>query len=134
MTPRQKLQLAYELAFHPVRRIQIWTAWRKGLIRDKAVLEELLDMACALHQRLPEAPHVTSRALRRLAGYQASSRMYRAPSLLRRFRGQLGRTDPIPEEVPSWMVRDIALPPFSRRRPPSTEGSESSLSLDPINF
>jgi hypothetical protein len=127
MTPRQKLQLAYEIAFHPVRLNQVWNAWGRGLIKDRGALEELLDLACALHQRLPEAPHVTARALRRLASYQAGARMYRAPSLLRRFRSQVGGATPIPEEVPAWMVRDIGLPVFGRPNKSSTQGAESFL-------
>jgi hypothetical protein len=34
--------------------------------------------------------------------------------MLRRFRSRLGATAAIPEEVPAWMVRDIALPVYGR--------------------
>jgi len=79
------------------------------------LLAELLDMASTLHQRLPECPDAAARALRRLARYQAVSRLYRMPSMLNRFRGRLGRQNDVPVEVPAWMVRDIALPVFGRK-------------------
>src|SRR2546430_14094630 len=114
MTPREKLQLAYELAFHPARLNAVWNDWDKGVIPDLAELRVVVAWAMALHQRLPEAPGVASRALHRLATYQATARVYRLPSMLRRFHEKLGGTEAIPEEVPSWMVRDIALPVFGR--------------------
>ncbi len=114
MTAREKLQTAYELAFHPVRLNEAWNEWERGGISDLAQLRELVDWALTLHQRLPEAPAASGRALRRLARYQANSRLYRLPSMLRRFRQRLGSSDDIPEEVPAWMVRDIGLPVFGR--------------------
>jgi hypothetical protein len=117
MTAREKLQTAYEIAFHPARANDVWNQWERGLISDVAELRELMDWAVTLHQRLPEAPAVSGRALRRLAGYQANARLYRMPSMLRRFRAELGGGAEIPEEVPAWMVRDIGLPVFGRRGP-----------------
>lgn len=76
----------------------------------------MVDWDLTLHQRLSEAPAVTGRALRGLARYQAASRLYRLPTMLRRFRHRLGETEPIPNEIPPWMVRDIALPVLSRVR------------------
>ena len=116
VTPRQKLQMAYELAFHPARLNAAWNEWEKGTAADVAGLRLVLDWALTLHQRLPEAPAVTGRALRRVARYQATARLYRLPSMLRRFRERLGAAGPIPEEVPAWMVRDIGLPIFGRVR------------------
>jgi len=123
MSPRQKLQLAYELAFHPARLNAAWNAWEKGHGMEVAALREVLDWALMLHQRLPEAPAVSGRALRRLARYQANARLYRLPSMLRRFRARLGEVCEIPEEVPAWMVRDIGLPAFGRS-PHHSAGSE----------
>ena len=117
MTPRAKLQTAYELAFHPARLNAVWNEWERGSITDLAALGELLDWALTLHQRLPEAPAVSARALRRLAHFQVTARLYRLPTMLRRFRAKLDGTPAIPEEVPAWMVRDIALPVFGRRGP-----------------
>ena len=56
MTPRQQLQMAYELAFHPARLNAAWNEWEKGTIADLALLRQVLDWALTLHQRLPEAP------------------------------------------------------------------------------
>jgi hypothetical protein len=36
--------------------------------------------------------------------------------MLRRFQAKLGIQTPIPEEVPSWMVRDIGLPALGKNR------------------
>ena len=116
MTPRQQLQMAYELAFHPARLNAAWNEWEKGLVSDLALLRQLLDWALALHQRLPEAPAVSGRALRRLARYQATARLYRLPTMVRALRAKLGAAGEVPEEVPAWMVRDIGLPVFGRER------------------
>ncbi len=115
MTPREKLQLAYELAFHPARLNAVWNDWEEGKFADLDGLRLAVDWALMLHQRLPEAPAASGRALRRLAGYQARARLYRLPSMLRRFRERVGGTSAIPEEVPAWMVRDMGLPVFGRR-------------------
>ena len=114
MSPRETLQRAYELAFHPARLNAAWNDWEHSAIADLAGLCQEVDWAMALHQRLPEAPAVSGRALRRLARYQATSRLYRLPTMLRRFRERLGTTGEIPEEVPAWRVRDISLPVFGR--------------------
>ena len=121
MSPREKLQVAYELAFHPARLNAVWNDWDRGRVRDVAVLRETVDWALTLHQRLPEAPDVSMRALCRLARYQAHARAYRLPSMLRRFRAELNppSVNPpsdLPEEVPAWMVRDIGLPVFGRSK------------------
>jgi hypothetical protein len=120
MTARQQLQMAYELAFHPARLNAAWNDWEKGGIADLALLRQVLDWALTLHQRLPEAPAVSGRALHRLARYQATARLYRLPSMVRAFRARLGGAGDIPEEVPAWMVRDIGLPIFGRERRAST--------------
>ena len=117
MTAREKLQLAYELAFHPARLNAAWNEWEKGRVPDLTDFREVVDWALTMHQRLPEAPQATARALRRLALYQAKSRLYRQPSMLRRFRERLGSAGELPEEVPAWMVRDIGLPVFGRASP-----------------
>ena len=114
--------MAYELAFHPARLNAAWNEWEKGTIADVALLRQVLDWALTLHQRLPEAPAVSGRALLRLARYQATARLYRLPSMVRAFRARLGGAGEIPEEVPAWMVRDIGLPIFGReRRPPASK-------------
>ena len=112
MNPREKLQLAYELAFHPVRLNEVWNRVERETQPQPAALREAADWAAALHQRLPEAPDVSARALKRLAAYQAASRLFRMATAVNRFREVLGNRTAVPAEVPAWMVRDIALPPF----------------------
>jgi len=112
MNCREKLQLAYQLAFHPPRLNEIWNRVENGTQSDIASLRDAADWAAALHQRLPEAPDVSARALKRLAGYQAASRLFRMATAVSRFRAVLGNRSEVPAEVPAWMVRDIALPPF----------------------
>lgn len=119
MTAREQLQMAYELAFHPALLNAAWNRWDQGAVSDPTTLRSVIDWALALHQRLPEAPAASARALRRLAGYQARARVYRLPSMLRRFRTALGGTSNVPDEVPAWLVRDIGLPVFGRTK---TEG------------
>lgn len=116
MNTREKLQLAYELAFHPARLNEIWNGVEKGTERDPELLREVADWAAALHQRLPEAPDVSARALKRLAAYQANSRLFRMATAVNRFREFLGNRAEVPTEAPAWMVRDIALPPFGPAR------------------
>jgi hypothetical protein len=101
MSPRDKLQFAFELAFHPPRLNAVWNDWEGGRISDVATLREAVDWALMLHQRLPEAPAVSLRALGRLARYQVRARAYRLPSRLRRFRAGLGESSGLPEEVPA---------------------------------
>ena len=117
MTPRQQLQMAYELAFHPARLNAVWNEWEKGACRDVPALRVAVTWALMLHQRLPEAPAVSGRALRRLALYQATARLYRLPTMVQRFHQRLGEAGKIPDEVPAWMVRDIGLPVFGRVSP-----------------
>ncbi|MBI3852541.1 MAG: hypothetical protein HY298_19970 [Verrucomicrobia bacterium] len=112
MNVREKLQLAYELAFHPARLNEIWNGVEQGTAHDLAALREAADWAAALHQRLPEAPDVSARALKRLAGYQANARLFRMVTAVNRLREVLGNRSAVPPEVPAWMVRDIALPPL----------------------
>jgi len=114
MTAREQLQWAYELAFHPARLNAAWNQWERGACADVQVLRSALDWALSLHQVLPEAPAVSARALRRLARYQANSRLYRLPTMLRRFRERVEAAGSIPPVVPAWMVRDIAIPVLGR--------------------
>ena len=127
MTPRQQLQMAYELAFHPARLNAVWNEWERGAVADLALLRQVLDWALTLHQRLPEAPAASGRALHRLARYQATARLYRLPSMVRAFRARLGGGGEIPEEVPAWMVRDIGLPVFGRERQRAAGGDQKSV-------
>lgn len=123
MTAREQLQWAYELAFHPALLNAAWNTWERQTGADPQALRLALDWALALHQPLPEAPAVSGRALRRVARYQAMARVYRLPTMLRRFRQRVGASGSIPPEVPAWMVRDIGLPVFGRQAGSSTRTS-----------
>ena len=54
MTPREKIQFVYELAFHPPRLNAVWNRIKIGDAVDKEQIGELLNMALLLHQALPE--------------------------------------------------------------------------------
>ena len=71
MTPREKLQLSYEIAFSPPRLNEVWARIRAGAIQNNEETAELLDTALLLHQALPESDYPSQRALARLAQYQA---------------------------------------------------------------
>src|ERR1035437_4208305 len=96
LTPRQQLQMAYELAFHPARLNAAWNDWEKGTIADLALLRQVLDWALTLPQRLPEAPAASSRALHRLARYQATARLFPLPSLGRTLPARVGAAGGVP--------------------------------------
>ncbi len=63
MTARAQLQWAYELAYHPARLNAAWNSWEKGNLADAESLNETVSWALMLHQRLPEAPAVSGRAI-----------------------------------------------------------------------
>jgi len=71
MTPREKLQLSYEITFFPPRLNELWARIRAGTIENNEETAELLDTALLLHQALPESGYPSQRALARLAQYQA---------------------------------------------------------------
>jgi len=113
MTPRERIQVAYELAFFPPRLNGLWNRVRDG----GTVSEEeskALDDAARLHLALPEDCH-SQRALERLALFQAKSRAFGMPAFVRGVRRRLGRPALTDSAVPARLVRDIALPPLARR-------------------
>ena len=112
MTPREKLQYSYELAFHPPRLNAAWQQIKKGEAEDD--IKELLDTALLLHQALPETGFASQRALQRLALYQAKSRAFGMVAFLRNIRTKLGCKELGQHVVPGNLVRDIGLPPFCR--------------------
>lgn len=116
MTARERLQLSYELAFHPPRLNAFWREvclWNPGQHEERA---EVLDDAERLHLALPDAGFSSQRALERLAIYQARSRAYGMPRFVRAVRRHLKRKELTEKEVPGRLVRDIALPVFGRAR------------------
>ena len=117
VTAREKLQAAYELAFHPPRLHEVWGRIKKGDIEDRELLVELLEMAMTLHRVLPERGYSSMRALKRLAYYQAASRGFATVTFLHNVYRHLTGTEPqLPDAVPGEWVRDIGLPPFSHHQ------------------
>ena len=115
MTPRERLQLAYELAFCPWRLNGKWRGW----VADPASADpdelRALDDAARLHLPLPQRPVSSTRALYRLARFQAESCAYRMRTFIGNVRRALNRAEISETEVPVGMVRDVALPLFQRR-------------------
>lgn len=112
MTPREKLQYSYELAFYPPRLNAAWQQIKKGEAGEE--IKELLDTALLLHQMLPETGFSSQRALQRLALYQAKSRAFGMVGFIRNIRSALGCRELEEHVVPGALVRDIGLPPFCR--------------------
>lgn len=114
MTPREKIQLGYELAFHPPALNRLWGGLRHGRSSLDQETCEVPDMAAMLHLALPEQGYASQRALAQLALYQARSRAFGMPGFVRAVRRHLGRPPIAAAEVPGHLVRDIALPVFGR--------------------
>jgi len=116
MTPREKLQLSYEIAFFPPC-LNVFT----GKLRTASCLVdsdflEALDDARRLHLALPSKGYASQRALERLAIYQARSRAYRMPDFIDAVRQKIGRPALSETQVPCRLVRDIAIPQGESRR------------------
>jgi hypothetical protein len=116
MTPREKLQYCYELAFYPPRLQVLWYHIKTGALPASPELRAALDTALLLHQTLPEGGYGSQRALERLAGYQARARAFGNVRFLRNIRRTVGCKPLDLHEVPGHLVRDIGLPEVSRRR------------------
>ena len=114
MTPREKLQYCYELAFYPPRLNALWYCIKTQSPEQPSDVGELLDTALLLHQALPERGYASQRALNRLALYQAKARAFGMVSFLTNLRRYLGRPPLAARTVPGHMVRDIGLPPLRR--------------------
>ena len=112
MTARDRIQLACELAFFPPRLNGLWSRIRGGGVptSDEA---KALDDAALLHLALPD-DYSSQRALERLALFQAKSRAYGMPRFIRNIRRHLGLPELPDTAVPARLVRDIALPSWTR--------------------
>ena len=117
MTPRERLQLVYELAFFPPRLHRFWNELRDAAEFDPNETRELLTDALSLHLALPERGFQSNRALKRVALYQAKSKAYGTESFIKNIARQLGM-DVIPKanRIPPGMIRDLKLPEFSHAR------------------
>jgi len=121
MDSREKLDQAYALAFDPPSLNALWSRIKRREVVEIGETAELVDMAIMLHQALPDGGYSSQRALKRLAIYQARSRAFGMPRFLRNIRKALGAGQPLEAgQVPVKMIRDIALPEFSRH--PATLG------------
>lgn len=110
MTPREKIQLSYEVAFYPPRLNFVIGKMRTGsFVADNDFLDAL-DDARRLHLALPSKGYGSQRALERLALYQARSRAYRMPDFIDAVRQKMGRLAISETQVPCRLVRDVALP------------------------
>ena len=114
MTPREKLEYAYRLAFYPPELNRVWYQIKTHSVARPDEIGVLLDMALLLHQALPERGFASQRALNRLALYQAKSRAFGMVRFLKNIRMKLGRKPILEHVVPPSMVRDIGLPQLSR--------------------
>jgi hypothetical protein len=114
MTPREKIQLSYEVAFYPPRLNFVIGKMRTGsFVADNDFLDAL-DDARRLHLALPSKGYGSQRALERLALYQARSRAYRMPDFIDAVRQKMGRLAISETQVPCRLVRDVALPQDGR--------------------
>lgn len=115
MTGREKIQYCYELAFYPPRLNEVWYRVKRGLVAPDDELGELLDTALLLHRILPSEGYASQRALNRLALYQAKARAFGTVKFLENIRRHMGRAPLAETVIPGHLVRDIGLPPLSRR-------------------
>jgi len=116
MTARERLQLAYEYAFCPWRLNGRWRSWLAAPAAADADELRALDDAARLYLPLPQKPVSSKRALYRLALFQAGGCEHRMRVFIHNVRTALGRPALAEREVPVGLVRDVALPRFSRKR------------------
>ncbi|MFA7230666.1 MAG: hypothetical protein WC071_05300 [Victivallaceae bacterium] len=114
MTPREKLQLSYEIAFFPPRLNKMWGEWKKTHTKPDIDTGDALDIALMLHLKLPESGYNSLRSLTRVAVYQAKSRAFGMPTFIRAVRNHFGRPPIGITEIPGEYIRDFALPVFGR--------------------
>ena len=114
LTARERLQLAYELAFCPWRLNGKWRGWLAAPERADADELRALDDAARLHLPLPEARVSSPRALLRLARFQAEGCETNMRTFVGNVRRALRRPALAETEVPAGLVRDVALPRFRR--------------------
>jgi len=115
MTPRERLQLAYEYAFCPWRLNQRWRQWLAAPSDADADELRSLDDAARLYLPLPQRPVSSKHALYRLAAYQAGGCEHRMRIFIGNIRQALGRPPIEESEIPVGLIRDVALPRFERK-------------------
>ena len=112
MTARERLQLAYEIAFLPRRLNGLLRGWLNDPASVPADELKALDEAAMLHLPLPQGGYASVRALYRLAAYQAGSCDYGMRGFIDNVRRRLNRPALTVTEVPSGMVKDVVLPKY----------------------
>lgn len=112
MTPRERQQLAYELAFLPERLNGMWRKWDEA--RPAVDPDELkaLDEAAMLHLPLPEGNAFASNAVYRVALYQAGAAPYGMRTFIANVRKRLGRPALDAREIPPSLLAEVALPGY----------------------
>jgi hypothetical protein len=117
MTPRERLQFVYELAFFPPSIHCFWREISTSDDFDKTVIRQLLADALSLHLALPEKGFQSQRALKRVAGYQASAKAFGTESFIKNIGEHLG-LDILPgtDKISPGMIRDLKLPEFSHKK------------------
>ena len=113
MTARERLQLAYEIAFLPRRLNGLWRVWKTC---PSAIPEDqlkALDEAAMLHLQLPEGNGAPIGARYRLALYQAGASDYHMRTFIANVRRRLHRPELTMTSVPPGMVRDVILPKYN---------------------
>ena len=113
---RERLQLAYELAFYPPRLKELWQRLKAGTEENLEQTGELLDEARLLHHALPDSGYDSQRALNRFALYQAKAGAFGMVSFLDNLRRLLGRPAFEAAALPPHLVQDIGLPPLRREQ------------------
>ena len=109
---RERLQLAYELAFLPSRLNGMWRNWtEESAVADEDELKAL-DDAARLHLPLPEGREALGRAIYRIALYQAGAAPYGMRTFINNVRARLNRAPITETQIPGELVADVALPGY----------------------
>ena len=112
MTARERLQLAYEIAFLPRRLNGLWRKWVNDPEHADADELKALDEAAILHLPIPEGKGAPIGARYRLAIYQAGASDYKMRSFIANVRARLNRPPITEKSVRPSMVRDVVLPHY----------------------
>ncbi len=114
ITPRERLQMVYDLAFFPPRLHEFWGEINSSESFDRMEIKQLLADALLLHLALPEKGFQSQRALKRVAGYQASAKAFGIETFIKNIAKRLGLdVTTTTNKIPAAMIRDIKLPEFS---------------------
>ncbi len=117
LTEREKLTFLYELAFFPPKLHEFWNDIKKGIIEDEKLIKDYLSKAYLLHRALPETGFSSHQALKRVAYYQASSKVFKQESFIKGIAKELKiKIDTNKNTIPGNMIRDIGLPEFRHKR------------------